>query len=616
MRQIFLGALVAGILGGGMPVLAQSSNNPNVLTAPTGYSETIVVSTSLAPEARDQVTGSVTVVDAQEIAARQSTQLSDLLDTVPGVAVVQAGSPGQQTSLFTRGTSSTQTLLLWNGLELNDPYFGGANWQFIPTDGVARVEVVRGPASALYGSNALGGVIQVLTHPGNGLAGNSGTLRLEGGSHDYKRGGLADGWSSAGVQADVAGHVRRGDGEIRNDSFDSEDLLLRALFTLAPGVRLGVLGRANDSDTGIPLSGDTATPNRRIAWQEREVAVPFDLTRQSFELDAQVSRVAFDNAYRDPGSPSGYTAADTTSEALRGRTVATWHASSDLRLSFGGDYERLKVTDGSSFGPNLNGAHQRTWAVFGEADYAAGPFHGDVGVRRDDNDVYGGQTSLRLGGVVDLGAGFRLRASYGDAFRAPSLGELFFPGSGNPNLKPETGTSYEVGLEHQAGGLRLALTGFESKQKNLIDFDFATFVDVNIGRAKSRGIEGEVAYRRGIVSARLDATYLDAKDEETGLALLRRPRQSGSLVVSLTPQRFTFSLTERFVGDRPDVDPVTFENRTNPGYQRLDLAASYQALPWLAPYARVENVADRAYAEALGFPAPGRTVIGGVAVTF
>src|SRR5262249_51368414 len=153
---------------------------------------------------------------------------------------------------------------------------------------------------------------------------------------------------------------------------------------------------------------------------------------------------------------------------------------------------------------------------------------------------------------------------------APSLGELFFPGSGNPDLQPETGRSYEVGIERQARGFRFALTGFLSRQRNLIDFDFATFRDVNVGRAKSRGVEGELGYRQGIVSAGLDATYLDAEDEPPGLPLLRRPKRSGSLVLALTPRQWTFSLTERVVGERPDVDPVTFARRTNPGYQRLD----------------------------------------------
>jgi vitamin B12 transporter len=611
MRQILLVAMGAvGILGGGIPFAVHAQTPPSGTTSPT-FDETIVVSTSLAPETRDEVTSSVTVIDAQEIAARQVTNLSDLLSTAPGVTLVQAGGPGQQSSLFTRGTSSVQTLLLWNGMPLNDPYFGGANWQFLPTDGVSRVEVVRGPESAVYGSNALGGVVQVLTQPGKGVS-----LRLEGGSDDYKRGGLTGGWNVGAVQLDLAGHVRRGDGEIRNDAFDSEDLLARALWTLAPGVSLGVIGRANDSNTGIPFSGETETPHRQIAWQEREVGIPFRLDQSDFSLDALVSRVAFDNSYRDPDDPSGFTHSDTTSEALRGRAVGSWQALPELKLSFGSEVERLQVTDGSSFGRDLSGVHQSTWAVFGQAGYSAGPFHGDLGVRRDDNDVYGGQTSLNVGGVVALGGGFRLHASYGEAFRAPALGELYFPGSGNPDLQPEIGKSYEVGLERQAGGWRFILTGFLNRQHNLIDFDPVTFREVNISRAKSSGIEGEVGVRRGIWSARLNGSYLDTEDQSTGLALLRRPRTSGNLVLTASPRRFTFSLTERVVGERADLDPITFARSANPGYQRLDLAASYQALSWLAPYARIENVADRAYAEALGFPAPGRTWIGGVAVTF
>src|SRR6185369_5119378 len=152
MRQIVLVAVAAGILGGGVPVVhAQTTPTPSTSSAnstdttgepakPPVFDETIVVSTSLTPLPDDQVTSSVTVLDRQEIAARQVTTLADLLATVPGLALVQAGAPGQQTSLFTRGTSSVQTLLLWNGMQLNDPYFGGANWQFVPTDGVSRVE--------------------------------------------------------------------------------------------------------------------------------------------------------------------------------------------------------------------------------------------------------------------------------------------------------------------------------------------------------------------------------------------------------------------------------------------------------------------------------------------
>jgi vitamin B12 transporter len=278
--------------------------------------------------------------------------------------------------------------------------------------------------------------------------------------------------------------------------------------------------------------------------------------------------------------------------------------------------ERLEVTDSSSFGTNLDGARQRTWAVFGQASWGRGPLHVDLGLRRDDNDVYGGQTSLRSGAVLELGRGFRLRASYGEAFRAPSLGELFFPGSGNPELRPETGTTWEAGLERESGGFRAALTGFSTRQRNLIDFDFATFRDVNVGRAQSRGLEAELGYRRGIWAARWNATWLDTEDLDTGLPLLRRPKRSSNLVLTARPGAWTLTVDGRWVGDRADVDPVTFARAGSPSYARVDLAASWRATPRFSPYARVENAADRRYAEVLGFPSPGRTWIGGVAVDF
>lgn len=595
--------MLAGVLGGGQPATIDP-------TLPV-FSDHVVVSASLDAQDRDQTPATVTVIDRAELEARQATLLSEAVSLAPGLSVVPLGSPGQQTSLFTRGSESDQTLLLWNGIPLNDPYFGGANWQFVPVDGVERIEVVRGPFSALYGSTALGGVIQVFTGDRNG-----GALHLEGGENGYRRVGVTAGAGGDRYRLDFAGHIRRGDGERANDSFDSQEGVAHATWRIRPGTTLGLLVRADDSDTGIPLSGGLPSPEKRISWQEREVALPFRAEAGRWEVEARLSRTAFGSAFRDPLDPFGFTAADTRSQALRGRAVATVRLEDRLHLSFGGDVERLEVTDSSSFGTNLDGAHQRTWAVFGQASYGRGPLQLEVGVRRDDNSVYGGQTSARAGGVLTLPAGFRLRASYGESFRAPSLGELFFPGSGNPALRPEIGTSYEVGLERETDTWRLALTGFENRQRDLIDFDFATFTDVNVGRARSRGVEGELRVRAGAVTATLNATYLKAEDLDAGLPLLRRPKRSANLLLAARPGAWSLSLTGRYVGGRPDVDPATFARAENPSFVRFDLAARRRVLPWLAPYARVENLADERYSPALGFPAPGRTWIGGVAVDF
>lgn len=607
MRRILL-ILAAGILGGGWPAAAQEP-----VPVPV-FHEDVVVTASADTEVRADLPAAVTVIDGKEIEARQSHDLADLLNTVPGLSVVQAGSPGQQTSVFTRGTNSNQTLLLWNGIPLNDPYFGGANWQFVPLDGVNRVEVVRGPFSALYGSDAVGGVVQVLTGTRQG-----GTVNVEGGDNAYKRLGLAAGFDLGKARLDVTGHVRRGDGELANDSFDSEEGVARVLFPLGAGSSLGVMVRANDSKTGIPFSGLTPTPERNISWQEREVAVPFRSERGAWGVEAQVSRTDFDSAFRDKLDTSGFGSSDTQSQALRGRAVASWHGSGagdGLRFAFGTEVQRLEVTALSGAFTNLDGAHQRTWAAFGQASWGTGPIHLDLGLRRDDNDFYGGQTSLRTGAVVKLGDETRLRASYGEAFRAPALGDLFFPGSGNPDLKPERAASTEVGLEHEAGGWRFAVTGFQNRLRNLIDFDLATFSSVNVGRARIRGVEAEVGVRKGIVTASLDGTWMDPKNLDTGLELLRRPKKSAHLAVTTRPGRWTLSAVGRWIGERQDLDPVTFGNAVNPSYTRVDIAAKWRAYDWLSPYARVENVADEKYSAALGFPSPGRTVIGGLAFDF
>jgi vitamin B12 transporter len=602
MRQI-LPILIAGVLGGGLPVQAQDP-------VPV-FRDSVVVSASLEADPASESPASATVLDRAQIEARQSTDLSELVSTVPGLSVVQSGAAGQQTSLFTRGTNSNQTLLLWNGIQLNDPYFGGANWQFVPLDGVERVEVVRGPFSSLYGSNALGGVVQVFTGARQG-----GTVTLEGGENGYGRTGVSAGGDFGRTRFDVTGNLRRGGGEFANDDFDSQEGVARAQWSLGTGTSLGVLVRANDSKTGVPFSGADATPHREISWREREVAVPFHSEQGPWQVEAQVSRTDFDNAYRDPDDPFGFTRSDTQSQALRGRTVVSWHDGDTLRLAGGAEVERLEVTNSDSFATNLDGARQRTWAGFGEADWTVGPARLEVGLRRDDNDVYGGKTSLRAGTVFKLGASDRLRASYGEAFRAPSLGELFFPGSGNPDLKPEDSQSWELGYEHEAGGFRFGVTGFENRLHNLIDFDFATFRDVNVGRARTQGIEAEAGIKRGILSALVNATWLSTEDLDTGLPLLRRPKRSANLVLTARPGPWTFNLVGRFVGERADVDPVSFATTTNPSYVRLDLATRWTARSWLSPYARVENLADRKYSMALGFPAPGRTFIGGLALNF
>jgi vitamin B12 transporter len=604
VRKAF--AALLGILGGVVPVIAQSG----VPATPVVHREELVVTASLEEEERDQLPVSVEVIDAEEIEARQATIIAELLATVAGVSVVRSGSPGQVTSVFMRGTESDHTLVLWNGIELNDPYFGGFNWAFLPTDGIARVEVARGPFSALYGSDALGGVVQIFSGEREG-----GTLRLEIGEDGYARAGLAAGANVGALRLDLAGSLRRGDGRFANEFFDGEDLVARARWQPGEGGSVGLVARINAAEIGIPFSSGEPSPERRIARRERELALPFSAAAGGWKLDGQMSRVATESRFRDPRDFFGFTANDTESEALRLRTVAS-RRGDGYWLALGGEVERVEVDDRSSFGVALAGAEQRTWALFGELFGQLGPLRLDLGLRHDDNDVFGAETTPKLGIAVHLPSGWRLHAAWGRGFRAPSVGELFFPFTGNPELDPERSESRELGIGWQRRGWRAGLTGFDNRLRNLIDFDFATFSNVNVGRARSRGVEVTLGWQSERLALRLGATRLDAEDRDSGLPLLRRPRESASVVLTARPGAWTLNLTTRHVGARADVDPVTFARRDNPGYTRLDLAAQWRLDERWAPYLRIENLADREYSEALGFPAPRRNLVGGLAVSF
>jgi vitamin B12 transporter len=601
------GALVSFALVG--PAAADEPTTDDATKAPA-VEETLVVTATLEPEERADVPATVRLITAEEIRSRAAESVLPLVGSVAGSHGVTYGAPGQLGSLFVRGSDSNQTLVLWNGLQLNDPLFGAFNWAFLSTDGIERIEVVPGPFSALYGSSAMGGVVQVLTGHQSGVR-----AVLEAGENDHQRVAVDAGYAAGPFQASATGHHREGNGGLGNDAYEGDEATAR-LGWAAPGRDLdaGLLLRWNDSETGVPFVGVTPSPLRHIAWEELEWGLPVSAVRGAWEAAGNVSQVRYDNAFRDPEDAFGFTSSDTTSRADRARLQMTRRFATGGWAAGGGEWERQTVTDSSAYGPNLDDAQQRTGSVFAQLHLEGERWSLDAGVRHDDNDVFGSATSPRLGAVVALGAMARLRASYGESFRAPSLGELYYPFYGNPALQPEEGRSAELGLELADGPWRFDVVAFENRQDNLIDFPLTGSGFVNVGRARSRGVEVMAAVRHGIADVRLDGTWLDAEDRTTGAALKLRPEHAANLVAAFRPGRFDLSVAASWVGERPDSDPITFAPATNPSYFTVGLAAHWQATSWLRPFVRVDNAADESYQQALGFPAPGRAFIGGVRI--
>lgn len=587
-------------------------------------SESVVVSASLSPESQPAVAGAVTVITREQIEKSGKTDVLELLREVPGVDVVRGGGRGSVTSIFLRGANSTQALVLVDGVRVNRADFSGYDFSHLSVENVERIEVARGPYSALYGSDALGGVVSITTRtpsrePGGEASAAFGnrsfheeSLRATAGAGDFALAVSGRDAADGGDPQEAGGtHVdhnawRDRNGSARLDWTPSEDFRLGAEFDR-------MFGR-----TEIPTDGAVATPRRRTDFAQTDWIVPMSWKiSEENTLQGSLSEIDARPTFADPDDPFGYTFSDTRLRSQALRVVDAWSLPVGT-LSAAASYERSRADLTDSFGVELDGRRFHTWGVALEdqAPLFGGRLLLVAGARYDRHSAFGDSVSPRVSLVWKLDARTAARASWGTAFRAPSLGELYYPEFGNANLKPEKSKNFEIGLSRRAGPFDLDLAAFRSDFRDLIAPDFATFVNVNIGRARTEGIETSAAASpRGDLRLRLAYTYLRTKDEMTGLALLRRPRHRGSLDASWTPGPVRVTATVLYVGRRADVDSAAFSRLEDPSYLRYDARVGVRVGAW-TPFVQAENLTDRRYAEIDGYPAPRRRVAAGLSVAF
>ncbi|HEU5248639.1 MAG TPA: TonB-dependent receptor, partial [Thermoanaerobaculia bacterium] len=515
---------------------------------------------------------------------------------------------------FLRGANSPHVLVLMDGARLNSPYFSGYDFSTLTTENVERIEIVRGPFSALYGSDAIGGVVHIFTRPA--AAGLSGRAALEGGEAGRRHGSaFVTGGSQAFGAAGSYSHDET-NGDRRNSDWRQDAGSLRLEARSGDRFRAALEASIVDADVGVPGPIGRETPRARQESREERLQLPISFRPlDGHEATLLFARVASERTYRDPDA-----AFDSRSnpETLQARLSDSFRAGRHELTAFG-TWERWNVDDRSNFGVALDDDRSTLWGA-GLQDSVAlgGGVLATAGLRYDHHSDFGRAWSPRgTLAWVDPGAKWKLRLSGGSAFRAPSVGELFYPFGGNPDLKPERVTSWEAGVERYVAGGRIELSLFWNEFRDLIVFDFATSLNENVGRARTRGVE--VAWRQRVTD-RLEAdagyTWLDAEDRASGEDLLRRPRHRAFLAMVVRPtERLSLSPRAVLVGRRLDADAVTGRHKEVPSYLRVDAFARYE-LGHLVPYARLENATDRNYEEVDGYPAPGRRWSAGLEVRF
>ncbi|HEU0135033.1 MAG TPA: TonB-dependent receptor [Allosphingosinicella sp.] len=611
--------------------------------APPPSDETIVVTASLEPVRTESSPASVTLIDEKRIEALGLPLVSDLARLAPGVSVAVSGAQGSLTQIRIRGAEANHSLLFVDGIAFNDPASGNeARFETIAADGLSRMEIVRGPQSALWGSEALGGVIAV--EGADPLSGSRLSASAEYGSRDFQRGhvGLVAGSGEAGVAASLTrlrsdGIDIFGGGAGDRDGFGNLAARLKAAIRPRPDFEIGIVGHyiwATSRFDGTPAPlfrrADTLDSSKAEIGAVRSW-VRLGLSADapwSVELDGQYLHSS--NRNRTGADPLNRTLADRL--RIGGKLVRRFSAGGSRHTLIAAaerEEESFAALDQAVFfAPDQRRSRGRTAFVGEWRSQWAGFLHTDLAVRRDDFNRFEDSTNVRAAIVARPLGRLRLHAAYGEGIAQPTFFDLygFDPTSfiGNPDLKPERSRGLEAGVAWEGARLGLSATAFSNRLSGEIVEDFSTFpftVRNAEGRSRRRGLE-LAAEARPAAGLRIGANYtwLDALERRAGTAGRspepRRPRHSANLAADWTTGRLLAGASIAYVGKRrdSDFDPFPAVPVTLGDYWLANLRIGYRLTEQFELFGRVENATGSDYRDVFGYASQGRSVHAGLRV--
>jgi vitamin B12 transporter len=613
----------------GFSLLCAHASAEDVATEP------VVISATQVPTPESQIASSVTVITGEEIELKQQRTLPDVLKTVPGLNLVQTGGPGAQTSIFMRGTNLNHTKVFVDGIDVSDPGSPNASFDFAQflTQDIAQLEILRGPQSGLYGSDAIGGVINIVTRDGSGPM--RAQASLEGGSFDTfnQTGSISGSTHQFHYSANIE-HFHSGEipvtplnlllpGERRNDDYyDNLTVSTKLGFDITHNFDIGLVARysnghlrntgddfSNFPDPSFPAREQTASNTTEYYSRLFGHLVSLD---GAFDQTLGFAHTRKRTAIFEPDFPLSLDTGE--------RTKVDWRGASKLSGSetmvLGAEHSRDEISQPLPASIRINSGYGELQSQLGENFFSA------VNVRYDDNSLFGSKATYRVAPLYRISVtGTKLKASVGSGFKAPTLSELFqdFPPFffANPNLKPETSVGYDIGVEQSVieDLVSAGATYFHNRLRNLITTDDTGTSYANIGRATTEGVESFISYQPiKLLSFRADYTFTQATDDVLHQELLRRPKHKVTVdanwraMPGLSLDATLLTVSSWVDGNRD----FSIPRLAAPGYTIVNLAGGYDINSHLKVFARVDNLFDRHYQNPVGFLQPSLGAFAGI----
>jgi len=580
-----------------------------LLPVTEGYTDTLTTIHTVANRVPQSDTlASVSILSEEDIRHSPANSLTELLSTQTGISFSRSGGVGQPSSLYLRGTESDHTLILIDGIRLSSVSDGATALRFLPLSQISRIEIVRGPRSGLYGSEALGGVIEITTQKAsaNRLSG-----QVKAGSFDSYQTDFGFSSRQKSTQSSIQLSAETTDGinatENGNpdrDSFDSASVTAQLAHKLNERMNLDfhLFNASGDSEFDDPFS-ETSQDSSDFLQQAVNLKYQYQPV-ESLNLSASLGQ-SRDELDIDGTIPGFF---DSRIDQL---TLQSIYQRNGQKFSIGADYRDENLNSSTDYDRNQR---DNSGVFFSGAGHFQ-RHHLELGLRHDDHESYGNHITGNFSYGYDLTETIKLIASYAEGFKSPSFNDLYFPASDfyqpNPNLSPETSKSYEFGLRAGYPSLNLEANVYQTEIDDMITFaaDPVTFIGTveNIDQARIEGIE--LNLRTSFWNSTVEAgfSHINAQDRNTDKRLIRRPEDSVSLTINHEYQKLSFLLQYLYYGDREDLDFSSFpaSRITLDQYSLLNANIKYSLSKKWEWFLQLNNIFDEDYQTVAGYHQPG-----------